>query len=35
LEHDVVAARFKIGRNTVYRKIKRHGIPIARRSDGI
>jgi transcriptional regulator of acetoin/glycerol metabolism len=25
----------KISRNTLYRKIKRHGIPIAHRSDGI
>ncbi len=31
----VVAAHFKISRNTLYRKIKRHGIPIANRSDGI
>lgn len=31
----LVAAHFKISRNTLYRKIKRHGIPIAKRSDGI
>jgi sigma-54 dependent transcriptional regulator, acetoin dehydrogenase operon transcriptional activator AcoR len=31
----LVAAHFKISRNTLYRKIKRHGIPIAHRSDGI
>jgi transcriptional regulator of acetoin/glycerol metabolism len=31
----LVAAHFKISRNTLYRKIKRHGIPIAQRSDGI
>lgn len=31
----LVAAQFKISRNTLYRKIKRHGIPIAHRSDGI
>jgi sigma-54 dependent transcriptional regulator, acetoin dehydrogenase operon transcriptional activator AcoR len=28
----LVAAHFNISRNTLYRKIKRHGIPIARRS---
>jgi transcriptional regulator of acetoin/glycerol metabolism len=31
----LVAAHFKISRNSLYRKIKRHDIPIARRSDGI
>jgi transcriptional regulator of acetoin/glycerol metabolism len=31
----LVAAHFKISRNTLYRKIKRHGIPIAHRSDSI
>lgn len=31
----LVAAHFKISRNTLYRKIKRHGIPIAHRSDAI
>ena len=31
----LVAGHFKISRNTLYRKIKRHGIPIAHRSDGI
>jgi len=31
----MVAAHFRIGRNTLYRKIKRHGIPIAHRSDSI
>jgi transcriptional regulator of acetoin/glycerol metabolism len=31
----LVAAHFKISRNTLYRKVKRHGIPIAQRSDGI
>jgi transcriptional regulator of acetoin/glycerol metabolism len=31
----LVAAHFKISRNMLYRKIKRHGIPIAHRSDGI
>jgi transcriptional regulator of acetoin/glycerol metabolism len=31
----LVAAHFKISRNTLYRKIKRHGIPIAHRSEGI
>jgi transcriptional regulator of acetoin/glycerol metabolism len=28
----LVATHFKISRNALYRKIKRHGIPIARRS---
>jgi sigma-54 dependent transcriptional regulator, acetoin dehydrogenase operon transcriptional activator AcoR len=31
----MVAAHFKISRNTLYRKIKRHGIPIAHRFEGI
>jgi transcriptional regulator of acetoin/glycerol metabolism len=31
----LVAAHLKISRNTLYRKIKRHGIPIAHRPDGI
>jgi transcriptional regulator of acetoin/glycerol metabolism len=31
----MVAAHFKISRNTLYRKIKRHGIPIAHRFDAI
>ena len=31
----MVAAHFRISRNTLYRKIKRHGIPIAHRSDSI
>jgi transcriptional regulator of acetoin/glycerol metabolism len=30
-----IDALAKISRNTLYRKIKRHGIPIAHRSDGI
>jgi transcriptional regulator of acetoin/glycerol metabolism len=31
----LVAAHFNISRNTLYRKIKRHGIAIARRADGM
>jgi transcriptional regulator of acetoin/glycerol metabolism len=31
----LVAADFKVSRNTLNRKIKRHGIPVARRSDGM
>jgi transcriptional regulator of acetoin/glycerol metabolism len=30
-----IARHFKISRNKLYRKIKRHGIPIAHRSNGI
>jgi transcriptional regulator of acetoin/glycerol metabolism len=31
----LVAAQSKISRNTFYRMIKRHRIPIAHRADGI